>query len=300
MIHLSVVLPTYNRLDRLRRVLHALESQTYPADKFEVLVISDGSTDGTDTYLQSVETALHLRPLSQPNQGPAQARNQGVASAVGSIILFIDDDVVPAPQLITEHLSMHQNYGDQLVVIGPMLSPPRFQMAPWVAWEQDQLAKQYGDMQAGQWQPTARQFYTGNSSVARHHVIEAGGFDPAFRRAEDVELAYRLKDRGLRFVFLDDNPLCLWSERCAFHKIERSELAAADHLARVSRPPPAGQGGDQNVPGSTALKRRCHPRPETLGSAQPQGAAHQRLGDVLQRDFQPALLSGCGRSAWRS
>ena len=58
------------------------------------------------------------------------------------------------------------------------------------------LAKQYEAMDRGVYGATARQFYTGNASVARRHVIAAGGFDTSFRRAEDVELAYRLADRG--------------------------------------------------------------------------------------------------------
>jgi GT2 family glycosyltransferase len=70
-----------------------------------------------------------------------------------------------------------------------------------VQWEQDMLTKQYDAMDRGDYEATARQFYTGNASVARRHLRGVGGFDPGFRRAEDVELAYRLADRGLRFAF---------------------------------------------------------------------------------------------------
>jgi GT2 family glycosyltransferase len=66
------------------------------------------------------------------------------------------------------------------------------------------LVKQYDAMERGDWAATARQFYTANASLARRHVLDAGGFDERFRRAEDVELAYRLADRGLRFVFARD------------------------------------------------------------------------------------------------
>jgi GT2 family glycosyltransferase len=74
-------------------------------------------------------------------------------------------------------------------------------MTMWIRWEQAMLAKQYTAMTRGDFEPTARQFYTGNASLLRRDLVEAGGFDPSFRRAEDVELAYRLEDRGLRFVF---------------------------------------------------------------------------------------------------
>ena len=74
-----------------------------------------------------------------------------------------------------------------MVVIGPMLNPLNYKMSPWVRWEQDQLAKQYHAMNMGSWEPTARQFYTGNTSLERTWLIDSGGFDPSFRHAEDVE-----------------------------------------------------------------------------------------------------------------
>ncbi len=198
-MQLSVVLPTYNRLGQLKQVLDGLERQTFPLDQFEVIVVSDGSPDDTDDYLRSIKTPLQLNPVFQENQGVAVARNRGIREARADVILFIDDDVVPTPSLIEQHLNKHT--ANNIVVLGPMLSPPDFKMMPWVDWEQRMLMKQYDDMLQGKWQPTARQFYTGNTSVRREHLVAAGGFDPAFRRAEDVELAYRLDGMGLEFVF---------------------------------------------------------------------------------------------------
>src|SRR5260370_13802140 len=74
-------------------------------------------------------------------------------------------------------------------------------MTPWVRWEQEMLMKQYKAMLRGDWQATARQFYAGTASLRRSHALAAGGFDEGFRRAEDVELAYRLAETGLGFVF---------------------------------------------------------------------------------------------------
>jgi GT2 family glycosyltransferase len=213
-IDLSIVLPTYNRLERLQRVLAALEEQDFPRGRFELIVVSDGSSDGTNDYLKNVATPLQLRPIFQRNQGVAAARNHGVYRARGPLILFIDDDVVPEARLLSEHWGSHARYEGDIVLLGPMLTPPGFAMSSWVLWEQAMLIKQYESMLNGRWQPTARQFYTGNTSVAREHIVAAGGFDPAFRRAEDVELAYRLADRGLRFIF---NPNAI-----GYHYAERT------------------------------------------------------------------------------
>jgi GT2 family glycosyltransferase len=199
--YFSVVVPTYNRLGRLRHVIAAFEHQAYPSDAYEVIVISDGSTDGTDAYLGTLRSTMRLRWLTQANQGPAAARNAGVRTAVGEFIVFVDDDVVPEPQLLAEHARSHHEAGRDVVVLGPLLTPEGFGMAPWVRWEQEMLMKQYSAMLRGDWPATARQFYTGNASLRRSHILAAGGFDEGFRRAEDVELAYRLANNGLEFVF---------------------------------------------------------------------------------------------------
>ena len=130
-------------------------------------------------------------------------------------MLFIDDDVEPTPYLIAEHLRCHDAESG-VVVIGPLASLPHYEQS-WVAWEQAKLESQYNAMLRGDWEPTFRQFWTGNASVAKAHVLEAGGFDPSFLRAEDVELGRRLHERGLKFRF---NP-----QARGLHHAERS-LAA--------------------------------------------------------------------------
>lgn len=197
----SLVIPTHNRRESLHMVLEALARQTISAETFETLVICDGCTDGSAEMCRTLPTPYHLRVLEQtPNQGPAAARNRGVREAAAPLILFIDDDVAPEPTLIAEHLRLHDQ-DERAVVIGTLLAPPGFRLNPWTRWEEAMLRKQYQDMAAGKWEPTPRQFYTGNASVRRAAVLAAGGFDPAFRRAEDVELAYRFRDQGLHFYF---------------------------------------------------------------------------------------------------
>lgn len=201
MIEVSVIVPTYNRIKRLKKVLHALENQTIHPSCYEVIVVSDGSTDGTSKYLEYWYTDLNFKFIFQENQGVAVTRNTGINAAGGEYVLFVDDDVVPAANLIEEHLKTHRSRPDDVIVIGPMLNPDDFELQPWVAWEQAMLYKQYHAMLGKEWEPTARQFYTGNSSLKRAYLEITGGFDPSFRRAEDIELAYRLANLGLKFVF---------------------------------------------------------------------------------------------------
>jgi len=196
----SIVVPTYNRVDRLGRVLRALADQTVPVRDIEVIVVSDGSTDGTNEYLTGGDLPVPVVAVLQDNGGPAAARNGGLRRATAELVLFIDDDVIPTPTLVAEHLAAQREHPGT-VVIGPMLTPHDHPMQVWVRWEQQMLYKQYDALAAGRYAATARQFYTGNVSLPRALLERYGGFDESFRRAEDIELAYRLADDGVEFHF---------------------------------------------------------------------------------------------------
>ncbi len=210
---LSVIVPTYNRRQRLGRVLQALGSQAVSPEIFEVVVVDDGSTDGTRTWLAEQRFAFELRALSQANAGPAVARNTGIRAAGGELLVFLDDDVVPTRDWLGEHVRTHDASPGDIVVLGPLSSLPRYDQ-PWIAWEQVQVEKQYAAMGRGDWEPTYRQFWTGNASVSRARVLEAGLFDAECLRGEDVELGWRLAQNGVGFRF---NPRAQ-----GFHHAERS------------------------------------------------------------------------------
>jgi len=197
---ITVVIPTFNRRPSLARLLDGLSQQTYPMEQFEVLVVDDGSTDDTLPYLRGRQTPFALRILQQGHRGPGPARNAGVSQASGEIVLFLDDDVVPVPNLVERHSRCHQE-NPGAVVIGPMLPPSDWPRPAWVRWEEEKLERQYQAMLERKYACTARQFYTANASLRRSQLLDAGGFDPVFVRAEDVELGYRLRERGARFIF---------------------------------------------------------------------------------------------------
>lgn len=198
----SVVVPTYNRRDRLARLLRTLDTMSSADQRFEVVVVVDGATDGTEELLRTLRLGFRLVVISQPNRGPAAARNRAIDAASGEVLLFLDDDVIPTSGLIERHLELHRQ-DRRLVVIGRMVEAPELRMAPWLRWEAAALHKQYEAMASGAWAPSPRQFYTANASVRREHVLAVGGFDERLRRTEDVELAWRLADHGLSFRFAD-------------------------------------------------------------------------------------------------
>jgi glycosyltransferase involved in cell wall biosynthesis len=205
----TVVIPTYNRQESLCRTLNALARQTLSNAEFEVVVVSDGSTDATDVVLAEFATSrrLILRWFTQENSGPAVARNLGMKLARGEVVVFIDDDVEPIPEFLERHLA-HHALDDKVVVIGPLSPDPRWtgQEPAWIAWEHAKLQGIYkmfkpGGRYAG-CDAGYEHFYSGNASVRREWLLEVGGFNTEFKRQEDVELAARLKRFcNVRFAF---------------------------------------------------------------------------------------------------
>lgn len=100
---ISVVIPTFNQLSRLKLTLASIDTQNMDFDKFEVVIVNDGSTDGSASYLNERKTDWRLRVINQANRGRAAARNAGALAAEGEYILFCDDDCIMSPDFIAEH-----------------------------------------------------------------------------------------------------------------------------------------------------------------------------------------------------
>jgi GT2 family glycosyltransferase len=294
----SVVVPTYNRAPSLRRLLDALALQTYPFDAFEVIVVDDGSTDGTIGQLGEWSCPFTLRVLKQEHGGPAEARNLGVRHATGSLLVFVDDDVVPAPELLAEHVRSHQQERD-LVVVGPMSPPLNWRRPAWVRWEEDKLQVQYRDMLAGKYACTPRQFYTANVSLARARFLQAGGFDPTFKRAEDVELAYRLRDFGMRFRFNPRAEVRHYASRAfsawlrAAHQYGRYDVIMARDKGQETMQCATYEFYERNWL-TRSMTRLCVGRPLLFGVAMPlmRGVVHAADRIAVPPRVAGTLLSG--------
>lgn len=195
-LNISVVVPTYNRLDTLRYVIPSLVAQDLRPDAFEVIVADSQSNDGTAEYLAEVRrTSPNVRHLPGPYTGRAGARNAGIAAARAPIVLFTDADIIASPDLLARHLARHAA-GAGRAVIGCEIQ-----------------VDSYAEYQRKSGNPAARDplhpptrkhltwlyFMTGNCSVRRDDLERVGGFDEAFTGYghEDLELGYRLQHAGI-------------------------------------------------------------------------------------------------------
>ena len=203
MVELSVIIPTYNRAERLRACLEALARQTHSAAEFEVIVVIDGSTDGTHEMLASLRTPFKLHVVPQQNSRQGAARNRGVEHATGRYCLFLDDDIIAAPTLVAAHLRLHRER-QRVVGIGQIeLQLPA--KSDWFTHCYAQGWKEhYARLNLGRRPPSWLDCYGGNMSLSRAAFLESGGFAIDLPRGNDLEFAYRLERQGLAFVYLHE------------------------------------------------------------------------------------------------
>ncbi len=200
---ISVVVPTFERMDVLPEVLDALESQR-GAPLFEVVVIDDGSKDATPGFLAERRFGVPARVLYQENRGPAAARNAGVRAASGRLVAFLGDDTVPTPGWLAHHVEAHEDRGggDELAVIGYTRWHPRVRTDPFLDYI-NEYGLQFGYRLIEDPEDVPFNFfYTSNLSLHRSRLLEER-FDERFPYAawEDIELSYRLSRRGQRLIY---------------------------------------------------------------------------------------------------
>ena len=193
---LSIVIPAFNAADDLVTCLRALNQQTVSRSRYEIIVVSDGSTDGTAEVARQ-EGADQV--LVQPHRGPAAARNAGVKAAHGDVVLFTDADCEPSPEWLER---MVAPFTDPRVMgtKGTYRTRQRARMARLVQLEyevryQRMLHRERIDF-----------IDTYAAAYRRDLLLQCGGFDPTYppSSAEDVDLAFRLVRAGHWLVFVPE------------------------------------------------------------------------------------------------
>lgn len=208
---LSVIIPTYNRKDILKKCLNALFNQTFSHSNYELIVIDDGSTDGTEALVKSLlnGSPCALRYFKQENKGPAAARNVGIKNASGKIVFLTGDDIIATPTLLVEHIRWHTERFQQnnMAILGYVTWAPEIKITPFMHWlENGGPQFCYYKFQNGgevEW----KYLWTPNVSFKREFLIDNNlFFDERFPYAayEDIEFGYRLAKRGLRIFYNSD------------------------------------------------------------------------------------------------
>jgi GT2 family glycosyltransferase len=200
---LTIVIPTLDRPAVLARALDRLVRQDAPDGSFEVVVVADAR----DSDVDAVRGAVYGRPfavrvLQAEAPGASAARNLGWRSARGELVLFLGDDILADPGLVSGHLDWHALDGDGTVgVLGDVRWAEELRVTPFMRWLEDGIQFDYrriDGVHAG-W----GRFYTANVSLKRSLLERSGGFDAGRLPYlyEDLDLARRLDGLGFRLLY---------------------------------------------------------------------------------------------------
>jgi len=186
----TIQLCTYNRAALLRRVLDACFEQLVPFGSYEVVVVDDGSSDGTSEVIEVARerATCPFSVVSQRNSGLARGRNAGIERACGERIIFIDDDVLPLPTFVAEHLRSHVAH-PEAIVRGAAIATESFDDLPPPVWGLKDYSGNY--------------FWTTNVSVPLQTIRTIGGFNESFLEYgwEDIDVGLRLRQAGVQSIF---------------------------------------------------------------------------------------------------
>jgi len=210
---LSVVIPTHNRAEKIGRCLDALKRQTLSPDRFEVVFVDNGSTDGSFEVVRrmATETPFRTSVLTEPRPGPAAARNRGIEWARGARVLFLGDDILALPELLAEHLAAAASHPD-CAILGFTAWAPQLSLTPFMRYIAPERGPQFRYAMIRDPLDCGYQFfYTSNISLAPYW-FELERFDEQFPYAcfEDADLGYRLQKRSLKIVF--HRPALAWHD----------------------------------------------------------------------------------------
>jgi glycosyltransferase involved in cell wall biosynthesis len=194
----SVIIPTYQRRDSVHRLLTALAHQDLTPDRFEVILVIDGSDDGTEELAYGLTLPYALYVVAHSNRGRARTRNAGIAAARGELLVMLDDDMEPHPGCLSGHVAAHPP-GVRRCVVGAAPIEPAAGASPcsvYVAWKfNEHLAR----LERPDHRFVVQDFYSGNISIPRELLLEVGTFEESFSAYgnEDLELGLRLRGAGV-------------------------------------------------------------------------------------------------------
>ncbi len=249
---LTVSIVSFNRKEILLEGIESFCRQHLPHGTFEIVVVNDGSTDGTREVLDSLTFPVPVTVIHQKNGGIATARNTGLESAMGRYVLFVNDDTIALPDCVEQHLRTHSSFpvGTLSCVLGHFEQPIEElsnAMVRHLELTNDVFC--YVDMTPNQFH-SGQYFYTCNVSVETAAVRRVGAFDEAFKHygCEDTDLALRLEGIGYRVYY---QPLARAVHRhiMDFEYLSKRQFTVARAYVRFFRKHPSlmDQWGNQDL-----------------------------------------------------
>lgn len=198
MLEFSIVIPTYNRPERLKNCLEAISNLDYPRDRVEVIVVDDGSPTPLAPIVENFKTQLSLHFIQQENTGPATARNMGASVAKGDYLVFTDDDCQPDPQWLQSLAAAIAAFPKALIGGYTLNALPDNLYSSASQLLIDYLYNYYNQTQG-----KAKFFASNNFALPRLLYEKIGGFNTSFPlpAGEDRELCDRWQNEGFMMQY---------------------------------------------------------------------------------------------------
>jgi GT2 family glycosyltransferase len=197
----SVIIPTYNRPDRVKECLASLLQLDYRRDRMEIIIVDDGSKTRLDEIISPYQNQINITLIRQENSGPAQARNLGAFTAKGEFLAFTDDDCTPTSDWLTQ-LELQFNKQPDCLIGGAIINALTDNI--YTTASQEIINYLYSYYNAN---PEDARFFTSNNfALAKELFIKIGGFDTSFPLAagEDREFCDRWLHLGYKMIYATD------------------------------------------------------------------------------------------------
>jgi GT2 family glycosyltransferase len=192
----SVIVPTYDRPLQLEACLTALAALRYAGDRFEVIVVDDGSAEPVDTAVALFRNRLNVSVVRQENSGPAAARNRGVEHARGAWLAFTDDDCLPNADWL-QNFAYRLEKRANCVVGGRTVNGLTDNLCSAMSQIIVDVVYRYYNVRPEQ----ALFFATNNLAMPQELFRRIGGFDEAFTTSEDRDFCDRCLCSGIRMLY---------------------------------------------------------------------------------------------------
>lgn len=310
---ISVVVPTVGRAAVLGRCLAALEAQTLPASTFEVIVVDDSTADAEERVAVSDrEGRMALRLHRTGGRGAAVARNQGADLARGELLLFLDDDLIAAPDLLERHVASHVERDSDVVVIG--YSPPRPATLGLAALSAALWWEDHFRLLAEAPALTFMEALSGNASIRRATFLDGRGFDPGYARLrrEDWEWGARLIASGVDLRYEPRAVAAHEFELTAARRIRACRLEAggdvriarrhpeaAAYLPLALRPPPSWRHPVRRLVNAALGHPRADLGTVAILAALERARLRSAWARTLNRVQRAAYLHGLRTAGWQ-
>jgi len=199
----TLIIPTFNRSDALLETLEGVSRMDHPTDRWEAIVVDDGSTDDTDAVVQRwiARSGAPVRYLRQSNAGPAAARNHGASNARGKYLVFIDNDIIVEPDFVSAHLKTLVS-SPGCWVVGRVMHPAQIRSTPFGRYR-DSVWEAFHESQGDGRVSQTSGMTAANLSLPAKDFELLGGFDVDFTIAssEDWDLGTRARLKGIRVLY---------------------------------------------------------------------------------------------------